>query len=87
MIVAQIIRRTQLIERGMPDPFPIIGWQYSHAIDGDMDTAVPMAPELVKGLEEAAEKNNQTRALLRLVYILEKGRLYIHTLYSLPEYA
>ncbi|KAI8579918.1 hypothetical protein K450DRAFT_187884 [Umbelopsis ramanniana AG] len=73
MIVAQIIRRTQLIERGMPDPFPIIGWQYSHAVDGDVDAAVPMAPELVKGLEEAAEKNSQTRALLRLVYVLEKG--------------
>jgi len=73
MTVAQIIRRTQLIERGIPDPFPIIGWHYSHAIDGEMDATGPMAPELVRGLEEAAEKNNQTKALLRLVYVLEKG--------------
>jgi hypothetical protein len=76
MIVAQIIRRTQLIERGMPDPFPIIGWHYSHAFDGDVDAAVPMAPELVRGLEEAAETNSQTKALLRLVYVLEKGKGY-----------
>ena len=73
MTVAQIIRRTQLIERGIPDPFPIIGWHYSHAIDGEMEATGSMAPELVRGLEEAAEKNNQTKALLRLVYVLEKG--------------
>lgn len=75
MIVAQIIRRTQLIERGIPDPFPIIGWDYSHAMDGDLEGKPPiMAPELVRGLEEEAEKNSQTKSLLRLVYVLEKGR-------------
>ncbi|KAJ2964084.1 hypothetical protein NQZ79_g1039 [Umbelopsis isabellina] len=74
MIVAQIIRRTQLIERGIPDPFPIIGWHYSHALDGDLEGKQPiMAPELVRGLEEEAEKNSQTKSLLRLVYVLEKG--------------
>jgi hypothetical protein len=78
MIVAQIIRRTQLIERGIPDPFPIIGWQYSHAMDGDKEGISPiMAPELVRGLEEEAEKNSQTKSLLRLVYVLEKGKLLL----------
>jgi hypothetical protein len=74
MIVAQIIRRTQLIERGKPDPFPIVGWHYSHAVDGEMESSGSMAPELVRGLEDLAERNNQTKALLRLVYVLEKGK-------------
>lgn len=87
MIVAQIIRRTQLIERGIPDPFPIIGWHYNHAIDGEMEVAGPMAPELVRGLEEAAEKNNQTKALLRLVYVLEKGKTQMNFCHYLPHFA
>ncbi|KAI8886446.1 hypothetical protein K501DRAFT_177643 [Backusella circina FSU 941] len=69
IIIAQIIRRTQLIERGNPDPFPIAGWNYfnnnNEAVDGlDM---------FVKGLEEADNMSAKNHALLRLVLILEKA--------------
>ncbi|CAO0789328.1 unnamed protein product [Mucor circinelloides] len=75
IIIAQIIRRTQLIERGRPDPFPIPGWSYPTT----MDTSSPiMSDELnmnrfVKGLEEADNVNAKNHALLRLVLILENA--------------
>lgn len=78
IIIAQIIRRTQLIERGRPDPFPIPGWSYPTT----MDTSSPiMSDELnmnrfVKGLEEADNVNAKNHALLRLVLILENGKRY-----------
>lgn len=76
IIIAQIIRRTQLIEQGYPDPFPIPGWNYAVAGATDADSGqAMMSPELVRGLEEADSANAQNRALLRLVYVLEKGIL------------
>ncbi|GAN09242.1 metal ion binding oxidoreductase [Mucor ambiguus] len=75
IIIAQIIRRTQLIERGRPDPFPIPGWSYP----SNMDIGSPiMSDELnmnrfVKGLEEADNVNAKNHALLRLVLILENA--------------
>lgn len=74
IIIAQIIRRTQLIERGRPDPFPIPGWSYPTT----MDTLPIMSDELsmnrfAKGLEEADNVNAKNNALLRLVLILENG--------------
>jgi hypothetical protein len=72
IIIAQIIRRTQLIERGKPDPFPIPGWGYPN------DSSPTISDELnmnryVRGLEEADNVNAKNNALLRLVLILEKG--------------
>ncbi|KAI8371352.1 inositol hexakisphosphate-domain-containing protein [Radiomyces spectabilis] len=59
IIIAQILRRTQLIARGLPDPFPIAGWKYPSS----------KSSEIVRGLEEAGKN----RTLLRLVYVLEKA--------------
>jgi hypothetical protein len=70
MVLAQIIRRTQLLELNEPDPFPIPGWDYSEA-DGSSRV---ISPELFKGWEEIDSIQNQNHALLRLVYILEKGQ-------------
>ncbi|KAI8635991.1 inositol hexakisphosphate-domain-containing protein [Parasitella parasitica] len=74
IIIAQIIRRTQLIERGQHDPFPIPGWSYPPTIDSS-----PIVPDeinmsrFVKGLEEADNANTKNHALLRLVLILENA--------------
>ncbi|CAO3598194.1 unnamed protein product [Absidia cylindrospora] len=68
-ILAQIIRRTQLLERGLPDPFPISGYVYDR---GDATTQL-LGPEFIKGLHDADVKNTQNSVLLRLIYILEKG--------------
>ncbi|KAG1474862.1 hypothetical protein G6F56_000086 [Rhizopus delemar] len=68
-IIAQIIRRTQLIERGHPDPFPISGWSYhnSSQVSGDINQFV------AKGLEEADHLNAKNNALLRLMLLLEQA--------------
>lgn len=76
IIIAQIIRRTQLIERGRPDPFPVSGWGYPTTMDASSPV---MSDELnmnrfVKGLEEADNVNAKNHALLRLVLILENGK-------------
>jgi hypothetical protein len=70
IIIAQIIRRTQLIERGYPDPFPISGWSYldSAQSSGDINQFV------AKGLEEADHLNEKNNALLRLMFLLEQGK-------------
>ncbi|KAG1133218.1 hypothetical protein G6F42_001646 [Rhizopus arrhizus] len=69
IIIAQIIRRTQLIERGYPDPFPISGWSYldSAQSSGDINQFV------AKGLEEADHLNEKNNALLRLMFLLEQA--------------
>ncbi|KAI8336649.1 inositol hexakisphosphate-domain-containing protein [Chlamydoabsidia padenii] len=67
-ILAQMIRRTQLLERGQLDPFPVSGYLY----DQD-DATQSLGPEFIKGLQEADIQNTQNSVLLRLIYILEKG--------------
>ncbi|KAI8638964.1 inositol hexakisphosphate-domain-containing protein [Parasitella parasitica] len=75
IVIAQIIRRIQLLELNAPDPFPIPGWNYSDAtLDYSYDTpARNISPELFKGWEEVDTIHSQNHALLRLVYILEQG--------------
>lgn len=81
MIVAQIIRRTQLIDQSEADPFPILG--YRHVSPSMRNAGVlnnggtPVDGEQWRGLEEAEEARAQNKALLRLVYVLEKGRYMI----------
>jgi hypothetical protein len=62
MVIAQIIRRTQLIEQNVPDPFPISGFNYNNNST--------ISPELFREFDLQAHQNH---ALLRLVYILEQG--------------
>lgn len=77
IIVAQIIRRTQLIERGKPDPFPVPGYSYTSSLDS---VASPVLSDgynmhrFVRGLEEADSINAKNAALLRLILILENGK-------------
>ncbi|KAG0188087.1 hypothetical protein DFQ28_005392 [Apophysomyces sp. BC1034] len=74
MIIAQIIRRTQLIERGKPDPFPVLGYNYAAFSGNDNTEAQTMiSPELARGLEEADSMKSQNNAVMRLVYVLEQG--------------
>ncbi|KAI9320761.1 inositol hexakisphosphate-domain-containing protein [Dichotomocladium elegans] len=74
IIIAQIIRRTQLIEQGHRDPFPIPGWSYTLPNTDDSDSQQRiLSSELVKGIEDADTAQTQSRAILRLVLILEKG--------------
>jgi hypothetical protein len=81
IIIAQIIRRTQLIERGQPDPFPIPGWGYPTTTDSSpIITNEPSMNRFVKGLEEADNVNAKNHALLRLVLILENGNTEIYAL-------
>lgn len=81
IIIAQIIRRTQLIERGQPDPFPIPGWSYPTTMDSSPTmTNEPNMNRFVKGLEEADNVNAKNHALLRLVLILENGNTEIYPL-------
>ncbi|KAL0085283.1 inositol hexakisphosphate-domain-containing protein [Phycomyces blakesleeanus] len=73
IIVAQIIRRTQLIERGDPDPFPIPGYTYSAQGNGQAtEQSSAFSSDIVKGLEEADTVSTQNHALLRVIYVLEK---------------
>lgn len=76
IVIAQIIRRIQLLELNAPDPFPIPGWNYSDANSSDNPNDMPaITPELFKGWEEVDSIQSQNHALLRLVYILEQGKL------------
>jgi hypothetical protein len=74
IVLAQIIRRTQLLELNAPDPFPVPGWDYSDTqhLGADSPSRV-ISPELFKGWEGIDSIQNQNHALLRLVYILEQG--------------
>ncbi|GAA5805134.1 inositol hexakisphosphate-domain-containing protein [Helicostylum pulchrum] len=70
IIIAQIIRRTQLIEVGKQDPFPIPGWSYTN--ESNISDEVNMN-RYVRGLEEADNVNAKNNAVLRLVLILENA--------------
>lgn len=72
IIIAQIIRRTQLIELGKPDPFPVPGWSYSTESSPSLPDELNMH-RYVRGLEEADNVNAKNNAVLRLVLILENG--------------
>ncbi|KAI8092745.1 inositol hexakisphosphate-domain-containing protein [Halteromyces radiatus] len=65
IIIAQIIRRTQLIERGYRDPFIIPGYDYQSA---SKNTSEP-----VVSLELGNPKAKYQETLLRLVYVLEQA--------------
>ncbi|KAI8356155.1 inositol hexakisphosphate-domain-containing protein [Blakeslea trispora] len=67
IVLAQIIRRTQLIELNCPDPFPLPGYIY------DQSTSRTLSHELLRGWEGADAVQSQNHALMRLMYILEKG--------------
>ncbi|CAO0803096.1 unnamed protein product [Mucor circinelloides] len=76
IVIAQIIRRIQLLELNEPDPFPIPGWNYADTNISENASDVParnISPELFRGWEEVDTIQNQNHALLRLVYILEQG--------------
>ncbi|KAI8060490.1 inositol hexakisphosphate-domain-containing protein [Gongronella butleri] len=73
IIIAQTIRRTQLLERGHPDPFTIQGYEYAHQADPD-----PMLP-----LGSAREQET----LLRLVYVLEQALESKMSMHSAIEWA
>lgn len=77
-MIAQIIRRTQLLEMNEPDPFPIAGYNYSQFNSDSIDIPIQtISPELYKGWEEVDSIHSQNHALLRLVYILEQGILLL----------
>ncbi|RCI04172.1 hypothetical protein CU098_006507 [Rhizopus stolonifer] len=59
IVLAQIIRRTQLIEAHQCEPFPIPGYHHEAS-----------RIELLKGWEDV---DGQNHALMRLMYILEQG--------------
>ncbi|CAO3608947.1 unnamed protein product [Cunninghamella echinulata] len=67
-ILAQIIRRTQLLELGHSDPFPVSGYSYT-----SLEVTESLGPELIKGLQNADIKTLQDNVLLRLIYIIEQG--------------
>ncbi|KAI9473878.1 MAG: inositol hexakisphosphate-domain-containing protein [Benjaminiella poitrasii] len=80
IIIAQIIRRTQLIERGKPDPFPIPGWNYanypataSSFENGAFLDEVNVNQFVAKSLEEAENLNTRNNALLRVIILLENA--------------
>ena len=81
MIIAQIIRRVQLLKLGQPDYFPVPGYEILVKADineEDNDVARVVSPDLARNLEEANNITNQNRALLRVVSLLEKGNIYIY---------
>lgn len=65
IIIAQLIRRTQLIERGYPDPFIIPGYEYQ-SNNNKADGFMPIE------INHSRAKLQDT--LLRLVYVLEQGK-------------
>lgn len=74
IVLAQIIRRTQMLELNEPDPFPVPGWNYSDPQRLDAHgRSKALSSELLKEWEEVDTIQNQNHALLRLVYILEQG--------------
>ncbi|KAI9265662.1 inositol hexakisphosphate-domain-containing protein [Helicostylum pulchrum] len=66
IVIAQIIRRAQLLELNAPDPFPIAGFNYQ-------STEISLPHELFRGWEEVDTLASANHALLRLVYILESS--------------
>ncbi|KAG2217368.1 hypothetical protein INT45_012238 [Circinella minor] len=76
IIIAQIIRRVQVLKLGQRDPFPIPGYEILVNTDiNEEDDVVSrvFSPDLARNLEEANNISNQNRALLRVVSLLEKG--------------
>ncbi|KAI7904707.1 inositol hexakisphosphate-domain-containing protein [Cokeromyces recurvatus] len=79
IIIAQIIRRAQLIERGKPDPFLIPGWNYFNysAANSSLENSpslpdeVNINPFVVKSLEDADNVNAKNNALLRVILLLQ----------------
>ncbi|KAI8059223.1 inositol hexakisphosphate-domain-containing protein [Gongronella butleri] len=67
IVMAQIIRRTQLIEQGYADPFPVPGYIY------ESDEVTDVLEPLIKGIQDADKQKLQTDVLLRLIYLLEEG--------------
>ncbi|CAO3609264.1 unnamed protein product [Cunninghamella echinulata] len=65
IIIAQIIRRTQLIERGYPDPFIIPGYEYQSNNNSKSDGFMSME------MNNSRTKLQET--LLKLVYVLEQA--------------
>ncbi|CAO3589334.1 unnamed protein product [Absidia cylindrospora] len=65
IIIAQIIRRTQLIELGYQDPFIIPGYGYQPAAGATSETLISL--ELGNSMAKYQE------SLLRLVYVLEQA--------------
>ncbi|KAJ3280819.1 hypothetical protein HK104_000390 [Borealophlyctis nickersoniae] len=61
MVVGILIRRAQLLAAGEPDPIPVPGGQSNLSEGSQLD------------LLNIAESESQNRAMLRLVYVLEKG--------------
>ncbi|KAI9267887.1 inositol hexakisphosphate-domain-containing protein [Phascolomyces articulosus] len=75
IIIAQIIRRVQLLKLGQPDPFPVPGYEIlvnAENEESDVISSV-FSPDLARGLEEANNVTNQNRALLRVVDLLERA--------------
>ncbi|KAI8984466.1 inositol hexakisphosphate-domain-containing protein [Mycotypha africana] len=74
IIIAQIIRRTQLIEKGEPDPFPVAGWSYPSIYDSVLSPSSSndfQMGRFAKGADEADNFDTKNNALLRLFLILE----------------
>lgn len=67
IIIAQTIRRTQLIERGHRDPFIIPGYGYQQ-VSGETS-------ETLASLELGNSRAKDQETLLRLVYVLEQGKV------------
>ncbi|KAI8971777.1 inositol hexakisphosphate-domain-containing protein [Mycotypha africana] len=75
IVIAQVIRRAQLLEMNAPDPFPLPGWVYSELPQNNQNTRLVenIANGLLKDWEEVDSMEQKNHALLRLVYILEQG--------------
>ncbi|ORX60585.1 hypothetical protein DM01DRAFT_1332719 [Hesseltinella vesiculosa] len=73
IIIAQLIRRTQLLERNLPDPFMIQGYEYGLTSASDSLFAFG--------------KSKDQETLLRLVYVLEQALESKMSMHSAIEWA
>ncbi|KAI8337728.1 inositol hexakisphosphate-domain-containing protein [Chlamydoabsidia padenii] len=79
IIIAQTIRRTQLIERGHRDPFIIPGYGYQQVAGETTET--------LASLELGNSRAKDQETLLRLVYVLEQALDSKMSMHSAIEWA
>lgn len=75
MIAASLVRRKQLISRGMPDPYalkPVNGPIPISSPGSNTPTSMPTESRILLSLEQANAQQELSRSLLRLTYLIQQ---------------
>ncbi|KAK0469504.1 inositol hexakisphosphate-domain-containing protein [Desarmillaria tabescens] len=74
MVAASIVRRKQLISKGLPDPYPAKGFQSTSGTNSiviHVQTYQDTESRLLQSMEQANTQQELSKSLLRLTYLLQ----------------